>query len=327
MKRAVIPGYTNYEITENGEVFRVDNGQRVVGSANPKGYHNHRLKGDDGQTKTIGRHRLMAMTFIPTNLNIDNLTVNHKNAVKGDDWLGNLEWTTYQQNQEHAGLHRLTTKCIPVTVVHEKTGLETSYDSMIKCAHDLNLTKDTIAWRISKGPNKIWPDGRRYKKTLDGEVWSTQPEKATGRSRETLVKNLRTGTTLIFNGLKEAAAALNINMGVAWKWANDLDQPVIPGFFLIQFRDQFQSWRTVSDAQEDLQKTTGRKAVVREKDRKIDVFFSLTRCARDSGLKPSTLHHHLKKDYEFVDIESYRFWYYDNLPERIKTKVRLSSNG
>lgn len=326
MECCLIPGYSLYKINRNGKVFRSDTGQRVVGSTNPKGYHNHRLKGDDGHFKTIGRHRLLAMTYIPSKEDISNLTVNHINGIKGDDRLENLEWLTYQQNQEHAGKNGLTSKCVPVAIIEHETGLETHYDSMIKCAIDLGVSKDTVAWRVSKGPNKVWPDGRRYKKTLENLEWGENPLKANGRKRATLVKDIRTGKTYIHDGLKEAARSLDINLGSAWMWANDPAQPVVPGFFLIHFKDVFVSWRRVEDAHAELQKTLGRRAVARQKDEDVDVFFSLTACAKRSNLKTNTLHFHLNKGEKEVNIGGYRFWYYDNLPEKFKAKVRLSSN-
>ncbi len=73
-------------------------------SIHPKGYFYVTLRCDDKKIFT-GIHKLVATAFIP---NPNNYTdVNHKNCVKSDNRIENLEWVTKLENMQHASKNGL----------------------------------------------------------------------------------------------------------------------------------------------------------------------------------------------------------------------------
>jgi hypothetical protein len=93
-----------------------------------------------GKIKTVNVHRLVAEAFIPNPEN--KKEVNHKNGIKTDNRLENLEWCNHSENQLHA-LKIGLSLCIGET--HYKTILSEEQVKKIKYGH-----KNIKAREISK---------------------------------------------------------------------------------------------------------------------------------------------------------------------------------
>ena len=98
-----IPEYSNYIINKNGKVYRIIGWYcRTLREIKPQitkdGYFRVGLYNKKGYRK-IFVHKLVLLTFNPINKKLQG---NHKNGIKADNRLINLEWCTAKQNMNHA---------------------------------------------------------------------------------------------------------------------------------------------------------------------------------------------------------------------------------
>ena len=102
-KKASIDGFPNYYVTETGDIYSINylNAGRVhkLTPINNKGYLKVALY-NNGKCSFFQVHRLVAKAFIPNPENKPQ--VNHKNGVKTDNNVQNLEWVSCKENIIHA---------------------------------------------------------------------------------------------------------------------------------------------------------------------------------------------------------------------------------
>ena len=146
-----------YEVNELGEIFRIGNTTPKYQSVNRDGYKVVGLWKDNKSTaKTV--HRLVALAFIPNPENKPQ--VNHKNKIKSDNRVENLEWTTCSENHKHAyknGRTRQKGELAAGAKLTELEAKEIKYNypnlSSRKIASKYNISFTTVQ-SIKKG--KMW---------------------------------------------------------------------------------------------------------------------------------------------------------------------------
>lgn len=139
-----------YQISSLGRVrsFAVDTvkGRLLKPQPFPNGYMFVKL-GREGGTHLV--HRLVAKAFIPGD---HTLQVNHRNGVRRDNWVGNLEWLSCSDNHRHS-YRELDRKQHAKTkeVVLVQRGSELIFDAMNHAAKFLSRSIGSVACAARKG--------------------------------------------------------------------------------------------------------------------------------------------------------------------------------
>lgn len=98
-----IPGFSRYFATEDGSLYSKDYKRtgltKVIKPAkDTNGYLRTMLLSDNGKYCTVKVHRIVALAYFGQS----DLTVNHKNGIKTDNSVANLEYCTRSENMLHS---------------------------------------------------------------------------------------------------------------------------------------------------------------------------------------------------------------------------------
>lgn len=162
-----VEGYERYSVNEYGIVKNNETGMILLPIKNKAGYLTVCLY--NGEKKTVRIHRLVAKAFIP---NPENKPfINHKNGIKTDNRVCNLEWVTSSENNLH--------KC---RVLGKKSTNEPNPKISVKCVETgetFNSMSDA-ARKYKTQPIHISECCRGKRKTAGGLHWMPLPEAPKG---------------------------------------------------------------------------------------------------------------------------------------------------
>ena len=124
-----------YGINSNGEIFSVRKLKILNPSDNGLGYHQVYITKYYGGGRWYKVHRLVAMQFIPNPFELTD--VNHKDGIKNNNRVENLEWVSHSDNILHSyrvlGRVHIGTgskkKCLCVTTGIEYSSMKSAADS------------------------------------------------------------------------------------------------------------------------------------------------------------------------------------------------------
>ena len=114
-----------YEVDTDGNLYGFRGKKLTDASYNRGGYLRNDIYLNDGSSKTISRHQLIANVFIDNPEN--KKTVNHIDEDKTNNCVENLEWMTQRENINHGTRTERTSKPVIATCV--KTGEQIEFPS------------------------------------------------------------------------------------------------------------------------------------------------------------------------------------------------------
>ena len=115
----IIKEFPMYLINKEGSIYSKYKNKYMTPVITPEGYYKVALI-EKGKRKNCWLHRLIGESFIPNPHN--KTTINHKNGIKTDNRLSNLEWATQGENNVHAIVTELNKKAKKVKQISKETG-------------------------------------------------------------------------------------------------------------------------------------------------------------------------------------------------------------
>ena len=138
-----IKGFENYEVSNLGNVINKKTKKQLSKVKDKNGYYVVGLR-NYSEIKIKKIHRLVAIAFIPNTE--DKPTVNHKNAIKTDNYFKNLEWATRKEQAIHnvkLGLNNSFKRkviCLETNII---------FESVVLAAKYYNINKITLTAKLN----------------------------------------------------------------------------------------------------------------------------------------------------------------------------------
>lgn len=180
-----IKDYPNYLISKNGNIYSIYQKKFLKISVDYHGYKRVSLSNAKGRNKH-SLHRLIALAFIP--LIKGKNVINHKNGIKTDNSIENLEWVTSQENAKHASDTKLNdsskkkkSRAIHVNQYTMDGEFVKEWNSVREASVALNIGRTLIYEACEKDGRRKSTGGFKWEYVesntddLEGEIWKKNP--------------------------------------------------------------------------------------------------------------------------------------------------------
>jgi hypothetical protein len=141
MAQAAVSITPNMILYQDGRLYNIKTNKFKKWAKDTNGYMKTQIW-VNGVSKNVSQHRLVAQYFIDNPKS--KKQVNHKNGVKHDNRLENLEWVTQSENAKHSfanGLQKVTRPCKKV----KDTYTGEIFESVTQAAKCLNMNRTSLS--------------------------------------------------------------------------------------------------------------------------------------------------------------------------------------
>lgn len=169
-----IPNFPRYAIDREGSVLDTTTNTFIDEVfSDPSGYLTHYIRNPDKNGNRHTRiHRLKALAWIENDRPGMKTLINHKNGIKSDNELDNLEWVTHAQNVRHALTTGLTKTRIKMKARDVVTGDIQVFDSVSEMAEALGASLGvSVDGYSNKLPGYLWKKRYEIKPYDDETPW------------------------------------------------------------------------------------------------------------------------------------------------------------
>ena len=172
----IIPTNCQYAITDDGEVFDLKANELLEEYYPPREplYPTITIYDPDkGCNKTCLLHRLVAFAWIANDDYVERFQINHKDGVKTNCKLSNLEWVSQSENSHHAFKTGLREDNIPCKIRSAKTGEVQHLHSLGEVQRLLSLATimDVIHFLDIRTKHKLLKGEFELKREEDETSW------------------------------------------------------------------------------------------------------------------------------------------------------------
>lgn len=305
-----IPCFSRYVISEKGVVIDTGNGMPVRLTSS-KGYICCCLRNDWAKWCNCSLHRLLCYVFQDYPANFDAMHVNHKNGIKNDNRLENLEIVTALENCLHAIATGLNTGVKRVQAIHDKSGESVNFNTLTECCVHFQINRSALS-----GKHAGW----RFVLT-DCE---TRPK--LDYMRKIISRNVLTGEQVTYNSIRECSRRLGFTVLAINNYLKTAQDTVLGGFYQLRLDKDQLAWTTWNVGEKPEHYNALRKAVeVRDvRTGTVTKFSSFKECSQALSVSEDTIGWRVSRADQpvFSDGLQYRYalsdapWRQVNDPER-----------